>query len=88
MSILCSVYRSPRREQMYLYIDRSEGFERVPDQLLQQFGEPEEVLTIKLDGQRKLARADAQVVLENIKDQGFYLQMPPSVEQTGYQNAD
>ena len=45
--------------------------------LLQRFGEPEPVMMLKLDGSRKLARADAEQVAAEIRDKGFYLQMPP-----------
>lgn len=76
---LCTVYRSPRKEEMYLFVDRREGLERVPEELLERFGEPEVVLILKLDEGRRLARAEAGAVLEAIAEQGYYLQMPPPV---------
>jgi uncharacterized protein YcgL (UPF0745 family) len=63
---------------MYLYVDKKEGIERVPEALLSQFGTPEEAFTLLLTTQRKLARADSREVLLAITEQGFYLQMPPS----------
>jgi uncharacterized protein YcgL (UPF0745 family) len=62
---------------MYLYVDKAEGFERIPEALLQRFGEPEAVMLVHLDGKRQLARADADEVVREIREQGFYLQMPP-----------
>jgi uncharacterized protein YcgL (UPF0745 family) len=79
--MLCQVFRSPRREQMYLYVSKQEGLARVPEALLQRFGEPEPIMMLKLDGSRKLARADAQQVAAEIRDKGFYLQMPPGPEE-------
>lgn len=79
--MLCQVYRSPKREQMYLYVSRQEGLERVPEALLAQFGEPEPIMLLNLDGSRKLARADAGKVVEQIREQGYYLQMPPTPDQ-------
>lgn len=76
--ILCQIYRSPRQQEMYLYVDRSEDLARVPQALLTRFGEPEAAMIIKLDAGRKLARADAAAVLSAIEEQGYYLQMPPS----------
>ena len=35
-------------------------------------------MTLLLSPDRKLARAEAAVVLDAIEQQGFYLQMPPS----------
>jgi hypothetical protein len=75
--MFCQVYRSSRRQEMYLYVDKAEGLERVPEVLLQQFGEPEAVMLVHLDGKRRLARADADTVLKEIREQGYYLQMPP-----------
>jgi len=78
MKRLCQVFRSPRRQEMYLYVDKARGLEDVPDVLMAQFGEPEAVMILLLDPQRKLARADVTEVLANIAEHGFYLQMPPT----------
>jgi uncharacterized protein YcgL (UPF0745 family) len=78
--MLCQVYRSPRKEQMYLYVSKREGLSRVPETLLKQFGKPEPIMLLNLDGKRKLARADAEQVIADIGEKGFYLQMPPSAE--------
>ena len=74
---LCEVFRSPRKEGMYLYVDRAEGLERVPDSLLQVFGKPESALVLKLTEDRRLAQADAAAVLDALAVEGYYLQMPP-----------
>ncbi len=79
--MICQVFRSPRKDQMYLYVSKAEGLARVPESLLAQFGEPEPVMLLKLDGERRLARADAGKVLEQIREQGYYLQMPPGPEE-------
>ncbi len=76
---LCTVYRSPRHEEMYLYVDRREALERVPDELLERFGEPQEVLALVLKPDRALSRADTTAVLEAIAERGYYLQLPPPV---------
>ena len=81
MKNLCSIYKSPKEEGMYLYVDKQEGFERVPEALLKKFGEPELVMTIVLTADKKLAVADPVKVRAAIEDQGFYLQMPLRPEQ-------
>jgi len=78
MSLLCQIYRSPRRAETYLYVDKQRGLADVPEALLRSFGEPVEVMVISLSAQRRLARADAAEVLSSIAEQGFYLQLPPS----------
>jgi uncharacterized protein YcgL (UPF0745 family) len=64
---------------MYLYVDKANDLVDVPDELLARFGEPEPVMALMLDPARKLARASAVEVLEQIAEQGFYLQMPPTM---------
>ena len=74
---LVQVFRSPREEGLYLYVDKKEGLGRVPDMLLSRFGKPESALILMLAADRKLARAEAANVLEAISTRGFYLQLPP-----------
>lgn len=77
---LCTVWSSPKKEEMYLYTDRLEGLKRVPDELLSMFGTPKEVMGIPLSEDRNLGRADAKKVLAEIRTKGFYLQLPPPRE--------
>jgi uncharacterized protein len=66
---------------MYLYVDKARGLDDVPETLLQQFGEPQPVMTLLLGPERRLARADTAQVLAQIEMHGFYLQMPPTPEE-------
>lgn len=75
---LVKIYKSRRRLDMYLYVDHTEDLARVPDDLLERFGAPQLAMTLKLTPERKLARADAGQVLAALKNQGFFLQLPPS----------
>ena len=77
MKTLVQIYKSPKKDEMYLYVDRKQDLERVPEALLAQFGPPQSVMILPLEPSRKLARADAAEVLKQIDDKGFYLQMPP-----------
>lgn len=75
---LVQIYRSPRKVEMYLYVDQARALADVPEALLSSFGEPQPVMSLLLDSERKLARADAAQVLAQIEEQGYYLQMPPT----------
>lgn len=82
--IQCSVYRSPKKEGMYIYVLRKEQpFEDIPEELLQQFGEPGHVMDLTLDKGRKLARVEVLEVMNGLRERGYYLQMPPSGHQYG-----
>jgi len=84
--MLCQVFKSPRKEQMYLFVAQQAGLEEVPESLLVSFGEPESIMVIELTPERNLARANAVEVFEAIEAQGFYLQMPPSQAELAAQN--
>ena len=77
MNRLVRIYKSPRKQDMYLYVDYTQGLTRVPQALLDRFGEPKEALSLELTPQRSLARANAEQVLNQIESAGYYLQLPP-----------
>lgn len=77
MKKICTIYRSPRHEGMYLYVDRAEDLQRVPEDLLQRFGKPQHAMTLVLHPQRTLARVDVEKVLAALEDSGYFLQLPP-----------
>lgn len=81
MQRLCTIYRSRKREGMYLYVDKAADIEPVPADLLKRLGTLELAMTLLLDPQRVLARVDVKQVLEAINEQGFFLQMPPQTDQ-------
>ena len=74
------IYRSARKQEMYLYVDAKADLSRVPDELLERFGRPVEALSLVLTVDRPLARAEAARVLTCIEEEGYYLQMPPPPE--------
>ena len=73
----CWVYRSPRKQEMYLYLAGEDAFDRVPDTLLESFGDPILVIELELNPERKLAREDVNTVMSNLDERGFHVQMPP-----------
>ena len=39
--MFCVIYRSTKREQTYLYVEKKDDFSRVPDELMRSFGTPQ-----------------------------------------------
>ena len=74
---MCSVYRSPNKEGMYIYVPKNDPFEQVPEALLQQFGTPGHVMDLLLTPERSLARVNVNEVITAVLNQGYFLQMPP-----------
>ncbi len=81
MKRICSIYKSPRKNEMYLYVERSEALKRVPESLLVAFGAPIHTFDLVLSPERQLAREDISVVLANLEKQGYHLQMPPAEDE-------
>ena len=77
MGMVCQIFSVSKKQEMYLYVDKSLGLTRVPQALLAQLGELSPVMTLHLNAERKLARVNATEVLSNIQQHGFFLQMPP-----------
>lgn len=77
----CSVFKSSKKKEMYIYVDRKYDLATLPETLMSVFGEPVHVLDMILTPEKKLARVEALKVLESITEQGFYLQMPPAHDQ-------
>ena len=80
LPIICAVYKAKSREETYLFVDNAEGLVRVPEELLGRFEDSIPVTKFKLHSERALARAEAPRVLEAIRSQGYYLQLPPPVD--------
>ena len=75
------VFKSLRKPDTYLYVGKSQKIEDLPSELRDSFGQYELVLEMELWPERNLARADAIQVLSAIESRGFYLQLPPTVEE-------
>lgn len=71
------IFKSHKKEEMYLYVEQKNGLKSVPDDLLATFGQTESVMVLLLTKDKKLARVTASDVLAAIEDQGYFLQMPP-----------
>jgi len=78
--MLCAIYRSTKRDQTYLYVEKKDDFSRVPEELLQGFGQPQFSMSINLGLREKLATADIEKVKQSLLEQGYYLQVPPPME--------
>ena len=78
--MLTAIYKSPRKDQTYLYLTQRDDFKVVPEALLKTFGPPQLVTIIDLNRRTELAGADLTKVRTALTEQGFYLQLPPPPE--------
>ncbi len=84
MKLICSIYKGDKLDEVYLYVDKQEGLSRVPKSLLEQFGTPVLAMTLVLNENRILARADTANVIASIQENGYFLQMPPGAGEESY----
>lgn len=80
MKIICDIYKSPKDPDMYLYVKKEDGLEKIPAELLERFGKPRHVVTMLLTPEKKLARVTVEKLVEQLEQRGFYLQLPPPPE--------
>lgn len=82
----CEIYKSSKKDEMYLYVARPEvveGAEKanpldaLSDALKNAFGRATYVMELELHAERKLARANVLHVLDSIQTKGYFIQMPP-----------
>lgn len=78
--MLCAIYKSSKKADTYLYLPKRDHFAAVPEALLQSFGQPQFVMLIDLDKRKALAGADLDKVKAALIEPGYYLQLPPPVE--------
>ena len=72
------VYKSLRKADTYLYLRKRDDFAAVPEAVRAPLGPLAFVLEFALTPERRLARADAAVVMANLQAHGFHLQFPPT----------
>lgn len=78
--MMCSIYKSPKRADTYLYVPYEQKLDELPETLMAMWGEPELVMHLDLAKKEKLALVDIDDVKQKMLDDGYYLQMPPTEE--------
>mgnify|MGYP000512292548 FL=1 len=74
------IYKSTKKEELYLYIIRKNDFSDVPQALYDSMGkEPVFVMEVELTPERKLARENVDTVIKSLEKKGFHLQIPPPI---------
>ena len=77
LKIICDIYRSPVKDELYLYVPKIKGLSLVPEALLAMFGQPQFAFSLLLTPERKLGKEDVNKVLEALQVKGYFLQLPP-----------
>ncbi|TEA27634.1 YcgL domain-containing protein [Candidatus Schmidhempelia bombi] len=71
----CFIYRSQKKSDSYLYIDKQNDFSVVPEALMKVFGAPIFVMRLWLNDERKMMAASPAEIRKTISENGYFLQM-------------
>lgn len=74
----CYIYKSLIKDLLFLYVDKKDDFSNVPVALLDSIGEPVFVMALELTPEQKLARENPEKIISQLKEKGFFIQMPPT----------
>lgn len=77
MGMQCFIYKSLKKDQLYIYLREKDDFSSMPEDLFQSLGRLQFVMELQLTPERKLAKEDVIKVMEQLENKGFYIQMPP-----------
>lgn len=75
--MLTAVYKSKKKADTFLFIEKRDDFNKVPEPLMTMFGQPHFVMIINLAKRTHLGAADINTLKEALSEQGYYLQLPP-----------
>ena len=75
----CQIFRSKKKDETYLFLASDQSFEDLPEDLRATFGEPVYVMALQLSSKSKLARVETLSVLKSLREQGYFLQLPPKL---------
>ena len=73
----CFVYRSEKKQGMFLYLREKDDFSCVPESLMKLLGEITYSFEFDLSKDRKLVKVEAKEVIRTMNENGYFLQMPP-----------
>jgi uncharacterized protein YcgL (UPF0745 family) len=72
----CSIFKSRRKPDMYLYLTGRDDLSPVPEGLLKLLGALEHVMDLELTPDRRLAKEDPAQVMANLREHGYHIQFP------------
>ena len=73
----CYIYRSERKKNTYLFLPAEDDLSQVPESLIKMLGDLTYSFQFELQPHKRLIRSDSSLVIEAIKEHGYFLQLPP-----------
>lgn len=80
-AVQVSAFKTSKKNELYLFVpkqkDNQTALDKLSDELLVMFGEPEHIFDFALSEGKSLPRSNPKEVLDSINNKGYYIQMPP-----------
>ncbi len=73
------IYKSLKKDELYIYLSKKDDFSQVPEAVLKTFGKIEFIMELEITPERKLAKEDAGKVISSLMNKGFFVQMPATI---------
>lgn len=70
------IYRCSRKPDMYIYLAEEDNFDNVPKAVFNTLGIVEFAMELEIRQDMKLAKEDPAVILQNLDEHGFHIQLP------------
>lgn len=70
------IYRCSNKPDMYIYLAEEDNFENVPKEIFNSLGIVEFSMELEITNETKLAREDSKIVIDNLNNNGFHIQLP------------
>jgi len=70
------IYRCSNKPDMYIYLVEEDNFEKVPKEIYNSLGNISFSMELEVTPTLKLAKENAEIVIANLKENGFHLQLP------------
>lgn len=77
----CYIYRSEKKKGSYIFLNKKDNFEVIPEKLLQLLGTPTFSFDFELEPDKKLIQNDSTAVMKHLQDNGYFLHLPPGGKQ-------
>ncbi|MDH3326725.1 MAG: YcgL domain-containing protein [Gammaproteobacteria bacterium] len=73
------IYKSSKKDQTYLYVNKPLDQDELPEALINILGDLSFVMELEVTADTKLISEDINEVVSHVLEKGFYLQLPPKV---------
>jgi len=76
MKTTCYIYRCSAKLDMYIYLAKENDFDCIDNSIKKKLGTLDFAMVLEIKDETKLAKEDPRKIIENLKSQGFHLQLP------------